>query len=68
MPTPPVVSTDNNNNGLPDGGSSGGGGAEDGVSIHITSDKSTAGKGAIATTVAALCTFATSGSAQLFCH
>ena len=38
------------------------------VNFDITSDKSMAGKGAISTGVAALCTFATSGSAQVFCH
>ena len=38
------------------------------VNFDITSDKSTTGKGALPTSVAALCTFATSGSAQVFCH
>ena len=42
--------------------------AADVVNVDITSDKSTTGKAAIPTTVAAMCTFATSGSAQVFCH
>ena len=46
--------------------------ADDVVNIDITWDKSTARRDfvtlALPTTVAALCTFATSGSAQVFCH
>ena len=44
------------------------GSGDDVVNVDITSAKSTKGKGGIPTTVAAMCTFATSGSAQVFCH
>ena len=38
------------------------------VLVEITSDKSTTGKSGIAVAVISPCTFATSGSAPVFCH